>query len=324
MKTADFLKLQKYSVTRSPRWRYDRVCYLLDKKTKKLPTRIDDKLIRRTAHFLVKWNSVPKRVRGLQAIKFARQELFAHYPDLYLAYEIFASDTCEKTRCAIEARLLAGQDDNAIAEKLQTMPEAITVYEQLFFNVRDRLGNSDYIVTRVISPLVSNGYETATLDLSAKFFGYFAGPVVLDFILTGFDRNLSLPGPDTTCDAFFDSFFRSSLARRSAEAVNTFEINKFNVMQLFEIHGNLLALTAKVKEEQDNLGVIEESIDLLLKAIPWSTGKERKAADEKRFSGYTAAAGELRSSELLGLAVGAPLPDLRDLRMPDSREVLDG
>lgn len=322
MLAKDFLQLQKYSTVRSPRWRYDRIRHLMDSKPRRRPTKIDDRLIKRAADFLIRWETAPVRNRTYQNLKFARQELFPRYPDLYLAYELFVSDGCERARCALEARLLARQSDETIAEKLTTMPEAVAAYEQLFFNVRDRLDNSDYIVSRVLAPTMSNGYETASLDLSAKFFGYFAGPQVLEYILHGYDRNLKLPAATENCQNYLDEFFRGGVARRSAETVNVFEVNKFNVMQLFEIHAGLIAVTAKAQEDAENLDVVEESIDLLLKALPWAAGSARREALANSPLGrYHGQAGELRSRELLAVSAGQhdDLPSLNEFHMPDAR-----
>lgn len=322
MLAADFIRLQKYSTVRAPRWRYDRIRHLLDAKPRRKPARQDDRLIRRMAQFLVHWETAPTRNRTYQNLKFARQELFPRYPDLYLAYELFVSEGCERARCALEARLLARQSDEEISSKLTTMPEAVAAYEQLFFNVRDRLDNADYIVARVLAPTMSNGYETASLDLSAKFFGYFAGPQVLDYILHGYDRNMKLPATTDNCQSYLDEFFRGGLARRSAETVNVFEVNKFNVMQLFEIHAGLVAVTNKAKEEAESLNVVEESIDLLLKALPWAAGSARREAlAASPLNEYYGQAGELRSRELLAVTAGhaKDLPPLNNFRMPDAR-----
>jgi hypothetical protein len=51
----------------------------------------------------------------------------------------------------VKARLLAGQDDQTIARSVGTLPESIACYEQLFFNVRDRLDVEDWIVQVVLA-----------------------------------------------------------------------------------------------------------------------------------------------------------------------------
>lgn len=326
MRVSDFIKLQQYSLNRSPRWRYDRIRQLLDARPRRGPARADDAITRRAATFIARWDAVPSRGQRSQKVQEARQELFPQYPDLYLAYELFTANNGERLRGALEARILAGQPDEEIAKRLGTMPEAVHAYEQLFFHVRDRLTHSDYIVTKVLAASIQGGLETPSLDLSAKFFGYFAGPVVLDFVLSGYDRNISPPTDSATCDEYMDSFFRSNVSRRSAEATAFFEVNRFNVMELFQIHTNLLALTAKAKDGQDNLGMVEESIDLLLKAIPWSTGKDRRMSlQASPLARYSNSAGELRSAELLSAAAGEhhQLPDLSNIVMPEARETGD-
>lgn len=322
MLAADFIRLQKYSAVRSPRWRYDRARQLLGARPRRKPAKADDRLTRRAVEFLDLWDSAPLLNRAKQHVRFVRQELFPRYPELYLAYELFVTDGCERARCALEARLLARQSDEEIADRLSTMPEAVQAYEQLFFNVRDRLDNRDYIVSSVLSPSLNYGYDLTNIELSAKFFGYFAGPQVLDFILHRYDSNLRLPAATDKCQEYLDEFFRGAVARRSAEVVNTCEITRYDVMQLFEIHANLIAVSTKAKEEADNLGVVEESVDLLLKALPWTAGASRRAALEHGpLAAYQGQAGELRSRELLAAAAGKldGLPSLANFQVPDDR-----
>jgi hypothetical protein len=59
-------------------------------------------------------------------------------PGFYYAHRL-RQDRETDLPAIVEARLLAGQDDQTIAKSIATLPEAIDCYEQLFFHVRDRL-----------------------------------------------------------------------------------------------------------------------------------------------------------------------------------------
>lgn len=317
-------QLNQYSMRRSPRWRYERIREILSSKAKvKKCCRYDDLLIKRAFQFVNKWDSFAKRQKGFSNVQSARQQLFAVDPAMYLAYEIFSLDDAEKIRYAIEARILARESDKAIADRMGTLDESIGIYEQLFFNVRDRLNNSDYIVNRVIAPVIGKGYETANVDFSSKFFGYFAGSQVLDVILTGFDRGVSLPADSGTCDEFFDAHFSGGIRRRAAESVTVFEVNKYNVMQLFDIHAQLISVDKQAKEHNEELNSFEKGVDLLLKAIPFATGSAAKGASGgSSLSSYGNS--ELRADELMRISRGETITlDGSCLKIPDKREGSD-
>ena len=161
---------------RSTRWRYDRVMEMVDarKKHQKEPEPgRDDRYVRRARKFLMEWK---RRGQGQDEdqIDRMRQKLFPKYPGLFYAYEIFTGPE-DSIRWMLESRLLAGQTDEEIAKNVGFIPEMIEWYEALFFNVRDRLENKDYIVSQVIRPSMGTGLQNLTMEMSAKFFGYFGG-----------------------------------------------------------------------------------------------------------------------------------------------------
>jgi hypothetical protein len=56
-------------------------------------------------------------------------------------------------RPEVEARLLAGQDDRAIAANCGLAPEAVAAYADLFYDVRPRLAVRSYVLHQVIGPV---------------------------------------------------------------------------------------------------------------------------------------------------------------------------
>jgi hypothetical protein len=85
-------------------------------------------------------------------------------------------------RLAVEARLLAGMSDAAIARRTGLPDEVIAAYEALFFDVRVRLDAPDHIAFRVIGPTL---YDGSALDpaLAVKHLSYHGGPIVADALL---------------------------------------------------------------------------------------------------------------------------------------------
>jgi hypothetical protein len=101
----------------------------------------------------------------------------------------FASGSGD-VRVELEARLLAGQDDSAIAARLELSPGVVAAYERLFFDVRDVLEKPDYIMKVVLGSPAYIALRTDDLATITKYYGYTLGPMALDYLL----RYLGFPG----------------------------------------------------------------------------------------------------------------------------------
>lgn len=256
----------------------------------------------------------------------ALAEIFADNPALYYAYEIFNrpdGDYCKET---LEARLLARQDNEKIARSLRiALPDTIEWYERLFFNVRDSLDSVDYISKQVIGPLV--GVGTADLGLSAKFFGYFCGEAMLEFMLQGIDRSLPPPKVGDNIAEYADEFFNTMLRGRSIVAATTFQIDTYKIMPLLELHTKLIEEHNKAKASAGPKNQLEETVSAILTGIPWSIGDSReKLLNESPLGTYIGHAAEPRADDLMRIASGEEVPHLMDIkerRLPPPRKKKD-
>jgi hypothetical protein len=168
-------------------------------------------------------------------------DLFVLNPPLFYAYEIFLKGPDDNLRCAMEARILSRQDYKTIAKKLCVFSADVVMwYEMMFFNVKDRIDSVDYISRQVITPIVGMGLSHVKNNLTAKFFGYFAGEVMLEFILNGLDPSLAAPQPGQNPDEYMDSFFNSMLRMRSVVSAASVEIDVYKVMPLLDMHSKLI------------------------------------------------------------------------------------
>jgi hypothetical protein len=62
-------------------------------------------------------------------------------------------------RDEVEARLVAGQDDDAVAARCGLTPGAVAAYEAVHFHVRDRLAARDWLAGRVVGPGLWCGFR---------------------------------------------------------------------------------------------------------------------------------------------------------------------
>ena len=137
--------------------------------------------------------------------------------------------------------------------------------------------------------------------------------MVLEFVLNQFDTAMVRPKSSKQLDGFFDAFFQKTIRRRASEAAITCEINRWNVMQLFEIHSMLIAEARLRDRDLGNAGQYEENMRLMLNSVPWVTGRDsRKALGESPIGEYLKGPYELRAGEMAGFTSGPPSTTLLD------------
>jgi hypothetical protein len=156
------------SPVREPDWRYRRARHLDAGRIDYRPRR-EDAWVR-----LILSRLQSRKVRGLEARRrvaaLAEAHRIRYEADHYVHMEI-------------EARLLAGQDDDQIGGRLCLEPGVIEAYERAHFNVRDVLDKLDYIMFCVIGPTVYTGIRPGDVGTLMKLFAYGRGAFVLDALL---------------------------------------------------------------------------------------------------------------------------------------------
>ena len=95
---------------------------------------------------------------------------------MFWPHNLYHDAANQRTRFAIEARLLARQTNREIAFHEGCAEEYVEVYEAVYFNVRERLRYRDCIVNTVFREAASRGIQGRDYDLVWKLAGYFHGP----------------------------------------------------------------------------------------------------------------------------------------------------
>lgn len=308
---------QKYNFFRTPEWRWERVLQLVDRPGD-VPgrcTKRDDNIVRVAKSFLA------RRKNGDQAML---EKLKFENPGLFYAYE-FHQRAQEDPEAAmyIQARLLARQTYDEVAKVMGLLPAAVEWYANVFFDVVPYLDQRDWVTKQVIIPglirssgvalpaadLPQNAFKDSTvarpfMDGTLKLFAYYGGPHMVDLMIGGLQAGKPLVGADDA-DNWFDRSINTTLRRRTAQAATVFEINKYNVMELFAVHGRLMEI-ARSEENQDQARtVLETHIKASMNDIPWAVGSD----GEKLFAGtlvgrFDEMSSELRDDELLLMASG--------------------
>jgi hypothetical protein len=322
----------KYSPYRPTSWRYDRIVELLGAEGRdRFPIRgVDDLETVKGYSFIKKWENIASSCPANQ-LQDRLAELFPDNPALYFAYDIFLRSQADPCRIGIEARILANQSDETIAQSLCIHdPETISWYEKLFFNVRDRLGSVDYISKQVIGSLLGKGGvdNQDNFNLSAKFFGYFGGEVMLEFVLNGIDRNISPPRPGDTVAEYADAFMESMIRGRSMIVAQQFQVDTYKVVPLLELHAKLIEEHNKAKMATGPKSQLEDVVSALVCAVPWSVGQNREQmlAQTPLGNYISGSAVEPRTQDLLRISAGEEVPHLLELKnrkLPEAKKKRD-
>ena len=162
----DFFPLNPF---RPPDWRWRLGQYIVTQVT--APRRPwFDKAVYRVVHYL--------RAPGKR--RTARSRVDADLERAILIHD----DADPHARVELEARLMSGQDEAAIAGRLGLTPEMVDAYAATFFEVRGRQEHIDYIATNVLgSDFYRLGPRLADTRTLTLWFGWNFGPLGLELLL---------------------------------------------------------------------------------------------------------------------------------------------
>lgn len=157
---------------RLPAWRWWLADRLVSRKRKAPPASIDPTFAR-----VMQYRSL----LDLDESNSKRIAFELKHPDLVEALQLFAEDGLQ--RWVLEARLLAGQSAEEIAQIEGLTFGVVNEYEAVFFNVTGRLGAPYWVVGRAIGPRYLERLEAGEVGVILKAFAHFCGPKMLDLLL---------------------------------------------------------------------------------------------------------------------------------------------
>jgi len=103
-------------------------------------------------------------------------------------------------------------------------------------------------------------------------------------------------------------------SRRSSQAAMVFDVNKYNVVDLFMVHTRIMELQKTAESQEERQSIIEKHIYGMLTEIPWTVGKDAQQVFEGTAVGAAdEEAAELNSEELMLISAGQRLPVLDEL-----------
>lgn len=108
------------------------------------------------------------------------------WPTIDMAYQIFREDG--PLRWELEARLLAGQSDEEIADRCEVTAAVVCRYEELFYAVRNVRMTHNYLSHHVVSTGVSDGFGDKEVRRFWAWATWTGGPVLLDGLVDSLRR----------------------------------------------------------------------------------------------------------------------------------------
>jgi hypothetical protein len=122
-----------------------------------------------------------------------RSRLARRYPALAEAHDLYTSAEPLR-RAELEARLLGGEDDAAVAARMGLSPAGVSAYHDVLFAVRPRLAHPHYVLGVVLGGgRVYYAPDPDDHGLLLKLFGYHMGGPYIDVLLDYFREPQVVP-----------------------------------------------------------------------------------------------------------------------------------
>lgn len=297
--------LQTYS-PKNPRrpvhWRWERTALAASGEYPLSRRRDNDGWVARAARFIVEQESCETELD----IAY----LSERNPTVFWAYDIWytQNESGNPVRSEVEARLLADDQLANIARRVATEVEIIEAYEQLFFNVRERLADRGYLMHCVLGPAVHLGFQASEYDLVWKLFALLGGPLAVDLMI---DQSVGHARPERASDLkyFVADVAQNDLRRVAMLALKTLRINNFNAMEIID---KFLKLVELERAGGGAGGIateaVKQNVHAMLMSLPFTVGRRLIHVDAPPLDRYDNFPAELRYEEVMAISAGHQIP----------------
>lgn len=266
----DYDYRRKYDLTRSPAWRYDRVQRRMADGKPLHPQRDDQ-----YTHILRRFYQAKRKLQAqIENPEDLKDELCARFTYVWNADNIFQLGSDHRVRYELEANILSRRSVKEIATKCQVEPQTVQFYEAMFFNVVDKLDARSYIAGTVLGPAFMAGLSSKSLELTAKYFGYFAGPHVLDHILDAFTNEINPPHEPSEISQWLDRQFRSRIRTSAMIGITFMDPKDYNIRTLLEGFQSLLSLSNREQSQTGDDNVLNRAIQTFVNLSPVPLGDD--------------------------------------------------
>jgi hypothetical protein len=268
------------------------------------------------------WHRWARCRTALERNRVARQ-----MPNVFAAFAIFDED--RRDRHALEARILANEPLSRIAAKTGFSGPVIQTYEEIFFDVRSRLDQVDFIWNHVIGQDSRGGQGDQSVYRFWKRLAYTGGAGAFDALHNGPPRT-SRPTSPTEVDDFLEQEAQRALTQKFAQAVQSLDAE--SVVDLRTI---TMGRQPFLKERREKEKLRESEFAIGMQACLASinnfmgTGSKGEAQQTNLQRAYSSLPAEIRAGEMIRLdftGQGPTLEEMANIRFPtqpDSSQAAD-
>jgi hypothetical protein len=165
------------------------------------------------------------------------EEVRTKSPDVARAHQIHFSPDLE-TRQILEARLLTAESVDHIAQRFAISPKVVEYFEALFFHVRDRRGNRDWVRATILRPPPAAGDDILMTaeqrGYAYRVFAFHGGPLALDSVMSAM-KTSPMPVRWEDVDDWLDDALVDIVRVRAAIAALVLPINNRNAIRFIKL-----------------------------------------------------------------------------------------
>lgn len=302
---------------RSVAWRYERALSVLDNHGGRWDRVRDDQLTKDCVRYLSSRRELLQRDVDPESMHLI---LRGRYKTIHEAFRRWELPPTEWDKYVLEAYILSGASDVAVARQLVIKPEIVDVYERLFFRVRDRLSLTSYIAGKVIGKVFQNGLAAYNPELLLKYFGYFLGETAVRIFMAAFDTAKRFSS-DAELFSYFDIHARRAWKIQAVTTSTMIQPTKFDVRTVWEGYLKLVELDNRPNDGNRAGQWIESLMKYMAAKTPIPRGSEAEVENlgDSPLRNYSVGCVELRADEQIRLASSGGLPyyqQLADFKVP--------
>ena len=293
-------------------WKWQRAMGVIDgsqpRPTRKIDTPVGHSWIRKAVVFKSELDAC--RTEG------AKHLLSVNRPDIFWAYWAWSSNV-NPMKHSIEAHLLARESNFEVGFRCGVAPEVIEAYEHLFFNVREKLQHTKYVLNCVMGPSIHRGVSEREYDLLWKLYGLFLGPHMLDALENKFVNPAWCGTPDGVSACIQDDAI-GTLKLKAALAAKTVPVTQHTQLALLETFTKFVEVERTTDSQGKAQDQMLEHISAMLTSLPFNIGgrdprNNHVAIDAGPLAMFNNSAVELTYEETMRVSVRQPIANAETL-----------
>ena len=215
---------------RTKDWRWLRAQDLLDSRRTPAPE-VDDAQVTQAYRFLIRLQQAEEPITRNKEAKL--RKLVEEFGPLYYAFDAYSK--ANFIRWAVEAMIVARMPAEDIAAQVPCEVAVVKAYEDVFFDVRDRLDSSLYVLNDLLSPGLTKGASPKNFDFYWKSLGYFYGADMLK-------EYWAVGGLTRKTQSHMDELISSMVRKNAAEASFTRSISSYSAPEIMQEYLELMKI----------------------------------------------------------------------------------